>query len=79
MVKDSFWSTVGELALGVTAPFESVRGDNKEVNKTLFKDSNEGEGVLISPRSILRMSMEKAEAAWTKKSSRVQVTEQSHV
>lgn len=41
-----------KVALGATAPIESVEGDDKEVYQTLFEDNNEGEGMLISLRSL---------------------------
>lgn len=58
------WSAVSKLTLRAIAPFKSKEGDDEEVNQTLFKNNNEGEGVLISPCSILRMSVE-TEATWT--------------
>lgn len=62
VVKDSFWSTDSQRTdSGANAPFE---GD-KEVYQTLFKDNSECEGILISPLSILRICVEKAEAAWS--------------
>lgn len=60
---------VNELPLGPVAPFESIEGDGKEVHQTLLEDKNDGEGVLINPRSIQRMRVEKAEATRTEISS----------
>lgn len=58
VVKDTFWSAVSELNLGAIAP---LKGDD-EAYQTLFETM--GEGLLISPRSLLGMHVEKAEAAW---------------
>lgn len=41
IVKDSFWSAIGELTRGATAPFKSIEKEDKEVYWTLFKDNKE--------------------------------------
>lgn len=59
VVKDSFWSAVSELILGIGA---SPEGD-EEAYQILFEDNTEGDGSFISSRSLLKMHEKKIEAA----------------
>lgn len=58
LVKDSFglWLTNYPWR---PLPLESVGGDEEEAYQTLFEDNNDDEGMLINPKFILRMRMEK--------------------
>lgn len=59
---DLFWAMANELSLDTSAPFESTDEDEDHTYQTLFWDQGEGEGIVINPRSILRMCIKKAEA-----------------
>lgn len=61
---DTFWDNVAKGFTEAGTPFED-RSSNSSVEtdgyQTLYPDNNEGKGVVISPRSILRMRVEKEE------------------
>lgn len=61
VLKDLFCPTVIELTTRATTSFE---GDG-EAYQTLFEDNSEGDDIFSSPWSLLRMCVEKAEAAWS--------------
>lgn len=44
----------------------SIEGDDEDVYQTFFEENTKDEHVLISPQFIMRMHIEKTEAAWTK-------------
>lgn len=49
-------------------PFEQSSSSSKSIDpsyKTPFVDNEEGEGILITPRLVLIMSIERAEVCWT--------------
>lgn len=49
-------------------PFEQSLGSSKKAtlcdHQTPFMDHKEGEGILIHPKSVLRMRVEKGEFCW---------------
>lgn len=61
VVKDSLWATISDLNLGNIGPPE----EDEVAYHTPFGDNKEGGSIFISPRSSLRMRVEKADAAWS--------------
>lgn len=61
VVKDLFWSTVSKQTLRTVAPSER----DKEAYRTFSEDNNDGDDIFISPRSLLRMRVEKTEPAYS--------------
>lgn len=57
--KDSFWVMDDERPLETTILLESV-DEEEHVYQTLFEDHPEGEGIIVDPRPILRMRIERA-------------------
>lgn len=57
-------------------PFESMDEDKHHDYQTLFGDHPEGEGIIVDPRSILRMRIEKVEVPWS--DLRFETKAQSH-
>lgn len=53
---------VDEIMLDAVAPFESVDDDEHHIYQTIFKDS-EGKGIIVDPRSVMRMRIERVEVA----------------
>lgn len=50
-----FWETTDKLLLSFPPPFKDTKEDENHQYLTLFDDNSEGEGVLITSHSILRM------------------------
>lgn len=66
IVKYSLQAIVNTSPLDADASFESREGDEFHIHQTLFEDHRKGKDVLLNPRSILRMCLEKAKAAYSK-------------
>lgn len=69
VVKDNFWVMVEENRTQAQVSFEQSSDSSSESAfskcKTPFMDQQEGEGILINPRSILRIRLERVEVHWT--------------
>lgn len=69
IVKDYFWAQVEKNRTEADVPFEhfSVSSGSAALrdHQTPFMDHKEGEGIIIHPRSVLRMRVEKGEVCWS--------------
>lgn len=54
---------VDKIQLGAVIPFESVDGEEYRVCQTLFEDHPEGDGIIVDPRSIMRMKIASVEVS----------------
>lgn len=64
IAKEALWEAIDMLLL-IARQLEEVEGDEDHHYITLFEDYPKGERVLIAPRSIMRMRVERKELPWT--------------
>lgn len=63
-MKDHFWEGTDKLPLSTPPPCEDTEDDKNHEYLSLFDKHTKGEGLLIAPRSILRMRVKKGELPW---------------
>lgn len=62
VAQDHFWENVRKAPIEAEVPAESSSSaGGAQSFQTLFRDNNEGHGVTISPRSVVRMRVERSE------------------
>lgn len=49
--------------MGAVIPLESIDKDEHHMYQTSFEDHPEGEGIIVKPRSILSIRIERAEVS----------------
>lgn len=59
--KNSLWIMADEMPSRIAIPFESVDVEEPQIYQTLFEYHPGGEGIIVDPRSILRISIKRAE------------------
>lgn len=65
VVKDQFWEIIDKHPLSASIPFKSTHEEDHHQYLTLFDDDSEGEEILISSSSFLRMRIENWELPWS--------------
>lgn len=67
-MKDVFWA-VEQNRTETDIPFEQSSSSSGEISTTKYNvpfiDHKDGEGILIHPRLVLRMKVEKREMCWS--------------
>lgn len=65
MTKDPFLVMLDKMPLGTAILFESVDEKEPQIYQTLFEYHLGKEGIIVDSRSILRISIERAETSWS--------------
>lgn len=64
MVPSTFYSMQDEMPLGTSLSLEVAADEDYHVYQTLFVDHAKGMGVLVNPRSMIQMRIEKEGVTW---------------
>lgn len=76
--KDAFLDIADDLTLGASIPFESTHKEDNHKCQTMLDDPPEGMGVLVSPRSLLRIRKKEGEVPRSELCSRLLSTTMHH-